>query len=186
MFVLFHCRSKGGSKPYCEKKSHEHGTNQSTHLSFIETCKQLGNSATDFVEFRQFRHRLWGNQHRLWANKPSTFGKAATNFGKNSPVTNFGKICHQLWGNHVTDFEEVSLRFWGNASPILGKSVADFGDISHRLWGKIGSVLGKFGEIGLVFGLACDKAQVSLSWTPSMFGFGCHYKGKTAGGKLEG
>ena len=51
MFVLFHCRSKGGSKPYSEKKSHEHGTNQSTHLSFIETCKQLGNSATDFVEF---------------------------------------------------------------------------------------------------------------------------------------
>ena len=55
IFVLFHCRSKGGSKPCSEKKNHEHGTNQSTHPSFMETCKQLGNSATDFVEFR---HRL--------------------------------------------------------------------------------------------------------------------------------
>ena len=73
----------------------------------------------------------------------------------------------------VTDFEEIHHRFRGNPSPILRKCVTDFGEKHVPFLGKTGSVLGtnKFGlgknwfglgAIGSVFGLAWDKAQVSL------------------------
>ena len=60
----------------------------------------------------------------------------------------------------------MSHRLWENEPPTLGKSVTDFGEISYRPWAKTGSVLGKdwldLGEVGLVFGLAWNKAQVSV------------------------
>ena len=125
------------------------------------------------------------------------FGKCVTDFGKS--VTDFGEIRHRFWGNpspisgkSVTNFGEIRHRFWGNPSPISGKSVTNFGEMRHRFWGKACAFFGKnrlrfwdkqvrfglgknwfgLGEIGSVFGLAWDKAQVSLLWTLSMFGFG--------------
>ena len=99
------------AKPCSKEKSHEHGINHSTHPSFIETCKQLGNSTADFGKSVTIR--------------PPTFVKSTTDFGK--ICHRLGKICHRLLGKSATDF-------LGNPSPILGKSVTDFGKISHRLW----------------------------------------------------
>ena len=56
--------------------------------------------------------------------------------------------------------QEISHRFWGNPSPILGKSatdlgeiVTDFGKICHRFWGNPSPFLGSsvFGKTGSVF-----------------------------------
>ena len=54
----------------------------------------------------------------------------------------------------VTDFEEISHRFWGNLTPILRKSVRFLeksGEIRHRFWGNLSPILRKsvtdFGEI---------------------------------------
>ena len=107
-FVLFHRKSTGIPKPCSEKKSHEHGTNQNTHPTLIETCKQLGDSTTEFGE-----------------NPSPTLGKS---------VTDFGKISHRLWqnqrptwGKSATDFGKVSHRLWENEPPTLGKWATDFG-----------------------------------------------------------
>ena len=153
----------------------------------------LGKWTTDFGKIS---HRLWenpsptlgkicyrfgGNLPPALGNPPSDFGKIRHRFwGNLSPtlrksVTDFGKIRHRLWGNPSPKFGEICHRFGGNLPQTLGK-------ICHRLWGKTGLVLGKdwlgfrerlarFGGICSVFGLACDKAQVSLFWTLSMFGF---------------
>ena len=50
------------------------------------------------------------------------------------------EISHRFWGNpspilgkSATDFEEICHRFWGNPSPILGKSVTDFGEICQQI-----------------------------------------------------
>ena len=60
------------------------------------------------------------------------------------------EISHRFWGNpspilgkSATDFEEICHRFWGNPSPILGKSVTGFGEICHRFWGKTCAFFGK-------------------------------------------
>ena len=120
-----------------------------------------------------FRLTRLGSQeisHRFWGNPSPTFGKCVTDFGK--CVTDFGK-CVTDFGKCVTDFEEIHRRFRGNPLPILGKCVTDFGKKHVPFLGKTGSVFGtnKFGlgknwfglgEIGSVFGLAWEKAQVSL------------------------
>ena len=102
-----------------------------------QSAADCGKSATDFAQISD----------RLWENEPPTLGKSASDFGEKS----------------TTDFEEIRHRLWGNQPPTLGKNWLGF---RERL-GKTGSALGKdwldLGEIGLVFGLACDKAQVSLS-----------------------
>ena len=155
MFVLFD-RTSRIAKPCSQKKSHEHGTNQSTHPSFMETCHQSGKSTIDFAE-----------------NQPPTLGKSATksvelrksvtdfwekqtpNLGKSSHLfwenlSPFREISHRLWenlqptlGKSVTDFEEICHRVWGNPSPTLGKSATDFGEIRHRLWENEPPALGK-------------------------------------------
>ena len=129
-----------------------------------ENLPTLGKSATNFEEIR----------HPLWEKS----------------ATGFWEIRHRLWGNpsaifekNVTDFGKMNHRLWENQPPALGKSATDFGKSvfgrnMFRLWGKTGSVLGEdwlgfrerlarfggkswFGE-SWFFGLACDKAQVSL------------------------
>ena len=103
------------------------------------------------------------NEAGLSGNQPPILGKSITDFGNASPIL----------GKSVTDFEEIHHRFRGNPLPILGKCVTDFGEKHVPFLGKTGSVFGtnKFGlgknwfglgEIGSVFGLAWDKAQVSL------------------------
>ena len=155
MFVLFD-RTSRIAKPCSQKKSHEHGTNQSTHPSFMETCHQSGKSTIDFAENQP---PTWGNLPRNPSNcgNPSPFlGKQTPNLGKS--VIYFGEICHRVWGNplpilgkSVTEFREISHRLWENRQPTLGKSVTDFGEIRHRLWENEPPTLGKsatdFGEI---------------------------------------
>ena len=128
MFVLFD-RTSRIAKPCSQKKSHEHGTNQSTHPSFMETCHQSGKSTIDFAENQpptlgksvteirrigEICHRLWENdRHRLWENEPPILGKSVTDFGEfHSPilgksVTKFREISHRLWGNQATDFGKL-------------------------------------------------------------------------------
>ena len=133
MFVLFD-RTSRIAKPCSQKKSHEHGTNQSTHPSFMETCHQSGKSTIDFAE-----------------NQPPTLGKSATKSVElRKSVTVFGKNRHLIWGNpssilgkSVTEFGEIHYRFWGNPSPSLGKSATDFGKIGNRLWENLSLTLRK-------------------------------------------
>ena len=81
--------------------------------------------------------------------------------------TDFGKTCYRLWGNlsltlgkSATDFGEA---------PFLGKTCSVFGMNGLCFWEKTARFAG---EIGLVFGLAWEKTQVSLFRKVSMFGFG--------------
>ena len=95
-FVLFHRKSMGIPKPCSEKKSHEHGTNQNTHPTLIETCKQLGDSTTKFGENEPPTTGKWATDfgkmnHRLRENEPPTLGKWATDFGKKW-ATDFGEM----------------------------------------------------------------------------------------------
>ena len=113
-----------------------------------------------------FRLTRLGSQeisHRFCGNPSPILGNASPILGNASPI----------FGKSVTDFEEIHHRFRGNPSPILRKCVTDFGEKHVPFLGKTGSVFGtsKFGlgknwfglgEIGSVFGLAWDKAQVSL------------------------
>ena len=141
---------------------------------FVEICGQfLGKSNTDFGEIR---HRFWGNQSPDFEEISQDFGKISHQFWNKLAAfliktgSVFGEIRHVL-GKSVTDFGEICHRFWENPLQTLRKSATELGEIRHRFWGnpQTGAVWWK---IGLVFGLAWDKAQVSLFWTLSMFGFG--------------
>ena len=111
--------------------------------------------------------------HRFWGNPSPILGKSATDFGEirhrlwEKSATDFRKICHRLWENQPPPglwssvFGKNRLRFWEKQAPSLGQS----GSVLVKKW------LG-LGRIGSVFGLAWDKAQVSLFWTLSMLGFG--------------
>ena len=72
-------------------------------------------------------------------------------------VTDFGEISHRFWGNltpilrkSVTDFEEICPGVWGNPSPILGKSVTDFEEI-WEICPTLGKFVTDFGKIWLRF-----------------------------------
>ena len=105
-------------------------------------------------------------------------------------ATSFGEICRPFCETPFSGktlvkicavFSKKRALVAGKTGSMLGKTCSVLGENRPRFWeylGQNGSVLVKnrlgLREIGLVFGLACDKAQVSLFWTPSMFGFGCH------------
>ena len=104
------------------------------------------------------------NEAGLSGNQPPILGKS---------VTDFWEMRHRFWGNPSPILRKSITDFGGNPLPILGKCVTDFGEKHVPFLGKTGSVFGtnKFGlgknwfglgEIGSVFGLAWDKAQVSL------------------------
>ena len=105
-------------------------------------------------------------------------------------ATSFGEICRPFCETPFSgkNIGKDMCRFFGKTCFgcgknrfHVGKNMLRFGGEQAPFWeslGQNGSVLVKnrlgLREIGLVFGLACDKAQVSLFWTPNMFGFGCH------------
>ena len=126
------------AKPCSQKKSHEHGTNQSTSklhgdlppigkiyhpfcrksaTHFGTKSVELRKSVTDFGEIR----------HRFWENQPPILGKSATDFGKNLP---------QTLGKSATDFGKISHRP-GCEAPFLGKTGSVFGKSRLRLWDKV-------------------------------------------------
>ena len=110
---------------------------------YIFRCKGFGFSLSNVLDEQTILCKI---SHPLWDSLPQTVGNQPRTLLKSA--TDFGKMSHRLWGNQPV---------------ILGKNWLGF---RERL-GKTGSALGKdwldLGEIGLVFGLACDKAQVSLS-----------------------
>ena len=196
----------------CSSKKNGSGFGQSSGSVFEKICHRfkgnpspiLRKSVTDFVgnpsptlrktatDFAEISHRLWENQpptlgksatdfgkisHRLGENLPQTLGKSATDFGKNH------RFCEAPFlGKTGSVFRKNMLRFWDEQAPFLGQS---------------GSVLVKTGAVWgknwLGFWIGSDKAQVSLFWTLSMFGFGFRIllklgvsKNKSTSGKLEG
>ena len=62
-------------------------------------------------------------------------------------------------GKSATDMGKSATDFGKKTVPFLGKTGSVFGTNWLRFWEKNGSI---WGEIGWVFGLAWDKAQVSL------------------------
>ena len=52
------------------------------------------------------------------------------------------EISHRFWGN-PSPILGMRHRFWGNPSPILRKSITDFGEIRYQFWGNASPILGK-------------------------------------------
>ena len=99
-----------------------------------------------------FRLTRLGSQeisHRFWGNASPILGNASPILGK--CVTDFEEIHHQFRGKCVTDFGEKHVPFLGKTGSVFGTNKFGLG----KNWFGLG-------EIGSVFGLAWDKAQVSL------------------------
>ena len=99
---------------------------------------------------------VFGNNRLRFSEKPAPFlGKTCPVFGKNR------------------------LRFWEKHAPFLGNTCSVFGKNMPRFWeeqapfapflGKNGSISG---EIGLLFGLAWDKAQQKIRFRRRLALFG--------------
>ena len=156
----------------------------------VQFCCSLSNSVVSFgcrailcvliLNWSNNRKYVLG-KNRLCSSKKtgSGFGEKLVRFLENR--FGCGEISHR--------YGEISHWLWKKTVPFLGKTGSVFGTNWLRFWEKNGSI---WGEIGLVFGLAGDKAQVSLFWTLSMFGFGFRNlkvgvsKKKSTGSKLEG
>ena len=178
----------------------------------------LRKSATDS---RETRHRFWGNpspilweiRRRLWGKLPPILRKSATDWENQPPTlgksaTDFGKISHRLGenlpqtlGKSATDFGKnhrfCEAPFLGKTGSVFRKNMLRFWDEQAPFLGQSGSVLVKTGAVWgknwLGFWIGSDKAQVSLFWTLSIFGFGFRIllklgvsKNKSTSGKLEG
>jgi len=86
-------------------------------------------------------------------------------------ATDFGKICHRfceapflgktgsVFGKNMLLFWEKHAPCWEKHAPFLERTGSVFGKNKLRFLGQTGSVWWK---IGLVFGSAWDKTQVSL------------------------
>ena len=59
------------------------------------------------------------------------------------------EISHRFWGNpspilgNASPILGMRHRFWGNPSRILRKSITDFGEIRYQFWGNASPILGK-------------------------------------------
>lgn len=126
---------------------------------------------------------LWEEKPRAWNKSVHTskfhgdlppIGKIDHRFCRKSTTSStdfresvtFGDICHKcceapFLGRTCSVFGENRLRFWEEQAPFLGQSV---------------SILVKTGTVWWInwlgFWIGLDKAQVSLFWMQSMFGFG--------------